>query len=228
MSHRIVIVDDAPLFRDILVQYCERELQCEVVGVADEVDEACELIGEHRPGLALLDVCLGQRNGFEVVDWVAGSCPGVRCVLMSGHCSDAMVMRAQRSAICGFIDKNHRGLEELRQAFGALLDGACHYSSTFAAAVELLRMDKTAYVKVLSEREQAVLGLVGHGLNDEAIGRHLGIAPATVENHRKHIRSKLGLNSNSGLIRFAIDCGLVQLTSKPSPSSAALHRATAQ
>ncbi len=63
--------------------------------------------------------------------------------------------------------------------------------------------------KALSPRERQVVGLVALGHTNVEIGRGLGISHRTVETHRKHIRTKLGLEARAELVRFALEHGLM-------------------
>ena len=73
-----------------------------------------------------------------------------------------------------------------------------------------------AFQKILSEREQQILRGVNVGQEDDAIGAELGISPGTVEAHRKHIRQKLGVHNDRGLMAYAHRWGLdVRTSSAP-------------
>jgi len=67
---------------------------------------------------------------------------------------------------------------------------------------------------VLSERERAVLSLIGQGLSDEEIGERLTLSARTVQSHRSNILRKLGLKNTPKLIAFAIEHGFTQIPTR--------------
>jgi len=77
-----------------------------------------------------------------------------------------------------------------------------------------------AFDKVLTDREQTILSLVGEPLSDAEIAAQLRVSPETVEKHRFNIMRKLGLRSRAESARFARRCGLTRppVAQRPRPA----------
>lgn len=215
MPFRLVIVEDIPLFREYLCRFCEQDLGYEVAGSCGDANEACELIRRSWPDLVLVDLGLIGGNGFAVAEMVARECSGVRCALMSAHCTDVVAKRVQMASVCGFIDKNTSDMDEIRHALRELEQGHTYYSSSFLELARKLRLNKSSFDKILSNREQQVLALIGLAKTDNEIGEQLAISGKTVITHRRNILHKLQVGSTPKLIRYAIDHGMTQFMAKP-------------
>ena len=106
-------------------------------------------------------------------------------------------------------------MRRLLQHFGTaprpFLAGRRYLSSAVQRLRANLRADPAAFDKILSDREQAVLRLVGEGLDNDAVAARLKISPSTAKNHRLNIMAKLDLHSTPQLIRYAIEKGFTRL-----------------
>lgn len=92
---KIVIVDDHPLVRRGLSAVLTLEHDIEIMGESEMVEEAMELIEETKPDLAIVDIKLGNRSGFEVVEQLKDS--SCRCMILT---SSMMEMDVRRAEIC--------------------------------------------------------------------------------------------------------------------------------
>src|SRR6185503_18008127 len=107
------------------------------------------------------------------------------------------VFRAERARVQGFVDKNTNTVEALKDAITAVAEGRVSFSEAFMRAKNTRLRDPNSFDKLLSERERAVLSLIGAPLGDEEIGQRLEIATETVEKHRFNLLKKLGLRTTT-------------------------------
>jgi DNA-binding NarL/FixJ family response regulator len=204
---RIVIVEDHLMFREVLRKICEHDLQHKVVGEAGDGRKAVEVIEELKPDMVLLDLHLPNLDGFEVIEKVRKTQPDLVILLLSSHCDDFTVYRAEKAGVQGFVDKNTNSVASLKQAIGQVARGKASFSDAFNRIRAKRRADPQSFDKVLGNRERTVLALVGQSLRDGEIAEKLGISEQTVATHRLNIIRKLGLTNTTELVRYARDHG---------------------
>lgn len=211
---RIVVIEDHLMFRDVIRKACSSRFGHEVIGETDSGVKAVELILRLKPDAVILDLSLPDMDGFNVVDQVLKRLPALRILVVSSHCDDYTLFRVERSGVHGFVDKNSNTVETLRGALAALEAGKIYFSSAFQAARLARRANPTAFTKVLSDRERAVLSLIGQGLSDREIGERLGVSMRTAQTHRSRILRRLDIKGTPKLIAFAIEHGFTRVQSK--------------
>jgi DNA-binding NarL/FixJ family response regulator len=204
---RIVIVEDHEMFREVLRKVCARDLRHKVVGEAADGRTAVALVIETKPDLVLLDLHLPHLDGFGVVSALQQAVPGIRILVLSSHCDDYTVFRAEKAHLHGFVDKNTNTVAILKKAIAAVGDGRTYFSEQFLRLKEARHSDPHSFDKLLTDREKSVLVLIGEPLHDREIAVRLGLAEDTVEKHRFNILRKLSLQGSAELIRYAQDHG---------------------
>jgi DNA-binding NarL/FixJ family response regulator len=204
---RIVIVEDHVMFREVLRKVCVQELRHEVVGEAGDGRRAVALVLEQSPDLVLLDLHLPNLDGFGVVEALRQAAPQVRILVLSSHCDDYTVFRAEHARIQGFVDKNTSAVAALKSAITAVSEGRMYFSEAFNRIKAARHGDPFSFDKLLTDRERAVLALIGEPLTDREVARRLGIAMETAEKHRFNLLRKLGLQTTAELVRYAADHG---------------------
>ncbi|MBP9901126.1 MAG: response regulator transcription factor [Verrucomicrobia bacterium] len=205
---RTVIVEDQPMCRDLIRIFCGTYLRHEIVGEANDEPEALEVIRRTRSEVVFLDLHLGAGNGFAVAEKLALELPQVRCILMTGDCSERTLLCVERAPVAGFIDKNIAGVHVFKAALEAVAAGRKYYSPSYDEARRRCRANPHSFDKLLTDREQEVLKLIGCMMTDPEIADHLGLAVTTVETHRRNLLSKLDLPNTRKLIKYAIEHGL--------------------
>jgi len=204
---RIVIVEDHLMFREVLRKVCAAELGHEVVGEADHGERAIELITQVTPDLVLLDLHLPGVDGFGVAEEIRRNAPLVKILILSSHCDEYAVFRAEQLRVQGFVDKNTNSVETLKQAITAIVEGRTWFSDLFLRAKAARRRDPLAFDKILTERERSILILIGVPLSDVEIAHEIGIAEDTVAKHRFNLLRKLELKTTTELVRYAREHG---------------------
>jgi DNA-binding NarL/FixJ family response regulator len=204
---RIVIIEDHTMFREVLHKVCAVDLKLDVVGQAGDGHAAIELVKKLRPDLVLLDLHLPSLDGFSVAEAIQEHTPSTRILVLSSHCDEYTVYRAERAHVQGFIDKNTNSVAALKSAISAVMDGKVSFSDAFKRIRAARIRDPQSFDKLLTQRERDVLTLVGEPLGDDEIGRRLDIAADTVAKHRFNLLRKLGLKTTTDLVRYAREHG---------------------
>jgi two-component system response regulator NreC len=204
---RILIVEDHLMFREVLRKACARDLRHDVVGEAADGRSAIELAIKTSPDLVLLDLHLPNLDGFGVVEALHQAAPKVRILVLSSHCDDYTVFRVEKSRVQGFVDKNTNTVTILKAAISAVGQGKTYFSETFLRIKAARHDNPKSFDKLLTDRERAVLSLIGEPQSDREIAARLGISAETVEKHRFNLLGKLGLQSTTELARYAREHG---------------------
>jgi DNA-binding NarL/FixJ family response regulator len=207
---KIVIVEDERLFRDVLRKTFAKDLGHEVVGEAGTGREALEVMPLALPDLMVLDIHLPDMDGLDVLRQLRRRRALLKALLISSYFDEYTLCRVERAAVQGFIDKSTNTVAELGMAIRAIEGGSTYFPSMFREAKRAHSRDPFAFDKVLTDREQTVLSLVGEPLSDAEIAAQLDLSPETVEKHRFNIMRKLGLCSRAECARFARRCGLTR------------------
>jgi DNA-binding NarL/FixJ family response regulator len=210
---RVFVVDDHQLFRSGVK--AELGDAVDVVGDADEVGAAVELIRERVPDVVLVDVHMPGGGGRAVIEAVAGSNPEVRFLALSVSDAAEDVIGVIRAGARGYVTKTISG-PELADAIGRVADGDAVFSprlagfvlDAFAAAPDVTDGTPPSFdpeLDQLTAREREVLRLIARGYAYKEIARELSISPKTVESHVSAVLRKLQLSSRHELTRWATE-----------------------
>lgn len=172
-------------------------------------DGAWELIQHAYPDIVLIDLSLRGESGFKLAQRIADHLPHIRCVFMSLYCTEFVVAQVERCQAAGFLDKSSIEPAETVRALGTIASGKRYFSDRYQMVLRGMWSNPLTYTKILTDREQEVLSLVGYALSDQEIAERLGIAVRTAETHRRNLLSKLRVGSTPKLIQYAIACGVV-------------------
>lgn len=218
---KIAIVEDERLFRDILRKACVDVLGHEVVGEAGTGFEALKVIPSTVPDLLILDIHLPDMDGLAVLDTIRRKRALIKTLAISSYFDEHTLARIERANVNGFIDKSTNTVAELNLAISTIEAGQTFFPARFMEARRAHCRDPLAFDKVLTDREQTILSLVGEPLSDAEIAAQLNLSPETVEKHRFNIMRKLGLTSRAESARFARRCGLTRppVTHRPASKS---------
>ena len=210
---RVVLVDDHGLFRSGV--RAELGRQVEVVGEADDVQPAIDLIASVLPDVVLLDVHLPGGGGQAVVQAIKASHPSVRFLALSASDAPEDVIAVIRAGARGYVTKTI-STPELADAIRRVAAGDAVFShrlagfvlDAFAAAPLLPGEAKPSFdpeLDQLTSREREVLRLIAQGYTYKEIARELYISVKTVESHVSSVLRKLQLSTRHQLTRWAAE-----------------------
>jgi DNA-binding NarL/FixJ family response regulator len=208
---RVFLVDDHALFRAGV--RAELGEHVEVVGEADDVEPAVELIGERQPDVVLLDVHLPSGGGQRVVEAVKTEHPAVRFLALSVSDAPEDVIAVIRAGARGYVTKTISG-PELVDAVHRVAAGDAVFSprlagfvlDAFAADPSVTGGAQPSFdpeLDQLTQREREVLRLIARGYAYKEVAGELSISVKTVESHVSAVLRKLQLSSRHQLTRWA-------------------------
>lgn len=185
----------------------------EIVGETGDGREALELIRQHRPDVALLDITMPSLTGLEVAARVANEMQNVRIIILSMHTTEDYIARAVRAGVSGYLLKNADPVE-LELALRAAVNGQMYMSPTVSKQLVddyLRRMGSDAGPEEqLTARQREILQLIAEGKSTKDIAVTLDLSIKTVETHRKDLMDRLGIHDVAGLVRYAIRAGIIK------------------
>ncbi len=211
---RVVLVDDHGLFRSGV--RAELGRQVEVVGEADDVQPAIELIASVVPDVVLLDVHLPGGGGQAVVQAIRAAHPSVRFLALSASDAPEDVIAVIRAGARGYVTKTI-STAELADAIRRIAAGDAVFSHRLAGFVldAFASSEGSASADVkpsfdpeldqLTSREREVLRLIAQGYTYKEIARELYISVKTVESHVSSVLRKLQLSTRHQLTRWATE-----------------------
>lgn len=213
---RLLVVDDAPLFRAGLTAALEGE-GYEVVGEAPNGELAIALAETEQPDIVLLDLLMPGMSGIDVLEKVGAVAPNAAVVLLTASESEEDLVAAIKGGARGFILKD-MSFHQLVESINKIADGGAAISPGMAGKLfdvmrQLLRHQELVGARkpTLTGREIEVLGLVAGGHTSKQIGDLLYISENTVKNHIRNILDKLGLHSRNEAVLYAVRENLITL-----------------
>lgn len=212
MSIRVVIADDHSLVRQGLRRYLDLADGVEVVGEAGGGEEAVSVVEETRPDVILLDIRMGDIDGFEAARRIRESAPETVVVMLTAYDERRFVVEAVRAGARGYVLKA-RDAEHLIQTVRLVAEGNMVIDPELVVAVaEELSTAKARdqQAETLSERELEVLQLLAFGHTNRDIAQKLFISPDTVKTHLEHIYQKLGATDRTAAVAEALRRRLIE------------------
>jgi DNA-binding NarL/FixJ family response regulator len=233
---RLLIVDDHQFFRWGLRLACEFEADFEVVGEAEDGQEAVELARRLQPDVVLMDIKMPILDGVQATGTITKEHPGTRVIVLTALQNDEYVFEAIKAGAWGYLLK---GVDEqaLIEAVRAVHRGDVLIDAHVAASVleefrrlvliesEVMAQAAKAEEKVelaeiemerLTEGEMDVLRLVAQGEDNQTIAGRLGLSTKTITNRLSSIYQKLQVNSRTQAALYALRKGWVELAPEDS------------
>lgn len=212
---RVVIAEDHALVREGTRQILEEQPDIEVVGEAEDGEEAVALVSRVRPRVVLMDIAMPKLNGIEATRLIKKQLPETSVLILTAYDDDQYIYALLDAGAAGYLLKNVRG-EELAQAVRAVASGESVLHPAIASKV-FKRYTGAAHagsaeeVELLSERESEVLAMAARGLSNKMIAHELSLSDRTVQVHLSNIFGKLGVGSRTEAVITGLRRGLLRL-----------------
>jgi DNA-binding NarL/FixJ family response regulator len=208
---RVLICDDHALFRRGLVMVLESEAGVEVVGEAEDGDEAIRKAEELAPDVVLMDVRMPRVTGIEATRAIAAVDPSAKILMLTVSDEEDDLYDAVKAGATGYLLKEI-SIEEVADAIRAVVSGQSLISPSMASKLltEFTNLARKADEKQavptprLTDRELEVLKLVAQGMSNREIAGELYISENTVKNHVRNILEKLHLHSRMEAVVYAV------------------------
>jgi two-component system, NarL family, nitrate/nitrite response regulator NarL len=210
LNLQLVLADDHSIVRDGIRALLTQEEGIHVKGEARNGNEVLELLSVVKVDLVLMDIDMPEMNGLEATRIIQKTYPSVKVIVLSMHDEKAMIQAMIAAGVDGYLLKN-TPKAELVKAIYEVAQGHSYFPVEVKS--RLLEKDSEAFRKGklvdLTDREIEILTCIAEGLSNKEIGEKLFISHRTVDTHRTNLMQKLDVHNVAGLVRLAIQCGLV-------------------
>ena len=207
---RVLIADDQRVVRDGLAMIVGMLDGVEVVGTAEDGEQAVTLAGELAPDVVLMDLRMPGLNGAEATARLA---PDVAVLVLTTYADDDSLLPALRAGARGYLTKDAGG-EEIERAIRALHAGQTYLDPAVQRRLIELATEPAAAAKPatdgeddLTAREVEVLTLIARGLSNAEIAAALVVSGATVKTHINRIFAKTGVRDRAQAVACAYRTG---------------------
>jgi two-component system nitrate/nitrite response regulator NarL len=203
---RVLLIDNHPLVLDGLKAVLETFEHIEVAGTAGLAQTGLEIGRQVLPQVVLMDINMPKLSGIDAIELFRNELPQARVVMLSMHDSREYISSSVMHGAAGYVLKDV-STDEIVSAIETVAGGGTYFSSGVFDALMGERAEEGS--DPLTPRERDILGLIVAGRSNKEIADVLGITSATTETHRKNLKRKLGITTTAGLIRYALDQGIV-------------------
>jgi two-component system, NarL family, response regulator NreC len=216
MNIRVIVADDHAIIREGLRVMLGNQPDMEVVGIAANGREAIHLVDKYEPDVAVVDISMPELNGIEAIQQMLTRHPQMKVVVLSIHGTKPYVYRALKAGAKGYLTKETAGLEVV-DAVRTAYQGQRYLSQSIADLLtnasfrNLEGSIEISALEVLTSREREILQLVAEGKTSQEIAERLSISSKTVDTYRSRLMRKIGVEDMAGLIKFAIQHGVISL-----------------
>lgn len=216
---RVALVDDHKIVRDGIKAVLLADDTAEVVAECSDAETFLMMFRGIKPDVVIADMELPGMSGYEM-------CAGLReggytggILVLSAHTDEQTILSAVKSGVTGYLSKD-AGSDELLAAIRSVASGEEYFGEKISRIIfksyqqKLMGADMPGGRPAFNEltpREMEILKCFAEGMSYKEIGARLFISPRTVETHRNNIMDKLELTSLAGLIKYAIQNGLIKI-----------------
>ncbi|WP_377865085.1 response regulator [Bacillus sp. R86525] len=212
---RLLIVDDQPFVRESLRTLLDRYEDLNVVGLAEDGNQAIDLCGRLQPHVILMDLDMQHMDGIEATKKIKQQWPHIRVLIFTTFQDTEQALESLRNGADGFLLKSIETLElantiRLIHKGGTLIDQGMSHKifEKFDEQKETPQSKATAYE--LTAREIEILQLVAKGLRYTTIASRLYLSNGTVRNYASTAYTKLGVRNKEEAILKALEIGIIE------------------
>lgn len=216
----LLLVDDHAVVRSGLRMLLQAEPDLVIVGEAETGAQGVVKAEELRPDVVLMDISMPDMNGIEATRAIKRVCPNGAVLALTMHEDKAYFFEMLNAGASGYVPKR-AAPDELVTAIRTVFAGEVFLYPSLAKSLvqdylgkrEAPGQPNKAVCEPLTKREHEVLTLIAEGMHNREIAERLSIHVKTVSRHRENIMSKLNLHDRVDLVKYAIEKGLISVSS---------------
>jgi len=209
---RLLLADDHQVLIDGLRLLLTQQADMQIVAVAQNGKQALELLKQHAVDVALLDINLPVLNGIETCKRIKADFPDITILALTSYNKGAFIQQMLKAGAVGYVLKN-AAADEIVQAIRTVHAGQTYLSpSVSTKLMDTLRNQSSTsddFIPQLTRREKQVLQLIAAEHTTKEIANQLHLSENTVETHRRNLLSKLNVRNVAGMIKVALQRGLI-------------------
>ena len=204
---RVAVTDDQEIILNGMQKILATSPAIELAGLYKNGESLLDGLQSGQPDVLLLDIQMPGQSGIELAGIITKKYPGIRIIALTNVDVIPQVKKMLNQGCMGYLLKD-AGSEIIFEAIETVFQGDQYLHEPIK--LQLLRSlsgKKSKYI--ITRREKEILGLIVAGLSNKEIAEKLSLSIRTVENHRNHLLQKLDVKNTAGLVKMAIDEGLV-------------------
>lgn len=205
-ANKILVIDDHPVVRESLALRISQEPDLSVCASVGDVAQALQVLEQHHPDLAILDLNLPDGHGLDLIKEIHTLYPDVRILVFSMHDEHLYGERVLRAGAQGYLMKSEQPdkvIEGIRTVLSGNLVISPRLSHKLLAQFVPKGQPDAAPIQRLSDRELEVFQLIGQGVSTKEIAVRLQRSAKTIETYRLRIKEKLNIGSAQELVATA-------------------------
>lgn len=208
---QIFLADDHMVVREGLKTLINAQPDMLVIGEAGDGEAAWQQARECQPDIVIMDITMPGLNGVLATTRLKRACPQIKVLALSVHDDTSYLRQLLTAGAAGYVLK-HAAADDLIQAIRIVAAGGLYLDPALAGHVvaRYVQVPGEAGALVgmeLSERETEVVQGIAHGYSNKEIAAQLTLSIKTVETYRARAMEKLGVDSRSALVRYALEHG---------------------
>lgn len=208
----IIIADDHQMFIDGIKSLLERQQDIVIVGEALNGTDLMTILRQVKADIVLMDIKMPGMDGVEATRQIRKEHMDVKVLALTMYNTREFVASLLGAGASGYILKN-TGKQELLAAIHALKNGSTYFSEAVTKQIMESMQGKRSSVFdgmiELTAREKEVLKLIAQEFTSQEIAGKLFLSINTIETHRKNLLSKLNLKNTAGLVKYAMQHGIL-------------------
>lgn len=203
---KVLLVDDHAVVRAGYKRYLELDTRIEVVGEAENGEQAYALLSDLTADVIVMDLSMPGRGGLESIRHILQRYPEQRILVFTMHENAALAAQALRAGAKGYLTKSVSP-DLIVDAIHQIMQGGQPISADLAEALKQSESESAPHLQ-LAPREFEIFRLLANGQSIDEIGQRLHIGVKTVSNYQTTIRQKLGVTTAIELHQYARQHGL--------------------
>lgn len=208
---KLIIADDHTMFLQGIVSLIEHESGIKIIGKAVNGIEVLNILKIQSADIVILDISMPEMDGIELSKILKKEYPFIKIIIVSTHSIAKIISRLIRIGVNGYLLKNAEKAE-LLEAIYSVADGKNYFSKEVEEHYlnNSQKIEKQiSNITELSSREKEILVLIAQEYNTAEIAEKTFISFNTVNTHRRNLLSKLNAKNTAGLVKYAVENGLV-------------------
>ncbi|MBY0595878.1 response regulator [Bacillus bingmayongensis] len=214
MKYNVLIVDDHFVVREGLKLIMETSDSFQIIGEAENGEEALCLIEEKKPDIILMDLNMPKMNGLDTIEHLKKQQINIPIIILTTYNEDELMIKGIELGAKGYLLKD-TGRDNLFRTLEAAIRGETLLQSDVMAKIvnyKRKQVNKNTFEKPnLTEKELFVLKAIARGYKNKEIAFDMGVAERTVKAYLTNIYNKLGVNSRSEAVAVSIEKKLIYL-----------------
>lgn len=217
---KILLADDHSVVRNgIKLMLSQQRVFIPEITEAVDGDEVIELATKGNYDIILLDISMPKPNGIGITKYLMKKNVPYKILALTMHKEEFMIKQMVSAGVMGYLLKN-TSLDELTKAIMTVSSGKKYFCNEASQVLINDSVNVIAspnghynltidYKSVLSNREKEVMMLIVKELSSTEIAKKLNIGKRTIDTHRKNIITKLNLKNTAGIVKYAIEHGVL-------------------